>query len=124
MDNMHFMFYCLFNKSFTSHIAAIHCDVYQYNFITFCDMYQYISIILCDIYHYICIIVHDTASFEQGCTDLAIFINIQRYLLIFFSFLGRSLSDGYRYYKTKKSVSLRYFNTCFMHNIGIVSDKR
>ena len=28
------------------------------------------------------------------------------------------------YYKTKKSPSLRYFDTCFMHNIGRVSDRR
>ena len=28
------------------------------------------------------------------------------------------------YYKTKKSTSLRYFDTCFLHNIGRVSDKR
>ena len=29
-----------------------------------------------------------------------------------------------RYYKTKKSASLRYVATCFMHNIGGVSDRR
>ena len=29
------------------------------------------------------------------------------------------------YYQTKKSASLRYFETCFMHNAeGLVSDRR
>ena len=28
------------------------------------------------------------------------------------------------FYKTKKCASLRYVDTCFMHNIGGVSDRR
>ena len=27
-------------------------------------------------------------------------------------------------FKTKKYASLQYFDTCFMHNIGVVSDKK
>ena len=34
------------------------------------------------------------------------------------------LHENFLYYKTKKSASLRYFDTWFMHNIGIVSDTR
>ena len=30
----------------------------------------------------------------------------------------------YMYYQNKKSVSLRYFETCFMYNIVIVSGRR
>ena len=29
-----------------------------------------------------------------------------------------------RYYKTKRSASLRYFDICFMHSIGVVFDRR